>query len=133
MLLRSSAAVSVYNIQVWWNIVYGVQQTERAVMLRVGRVLESDVKQCLHVKIQYVNQVRKFDARLLTLDAPPQRFLTLDTKAVMVDAYAKWLEAHCEHVDTASSGLQQGGDEHLSQTDTHHHDESCRATHLDAT
>ena len=71
--------VGVVAAIVLWNSVYVVQQTERAVMLRFGRVVESDVKPGLHFKIPYVNQVRKFDARLLTLDAPTQRFLTLES------------------------------------------------------
>lgn len=72
-----------------WSSLYIVSQTERAVLLQFGRIVESDVKPGLHFKIPYVNQVRKFDARLLTLDSPTQRFLTLEKKAVMVDAYAK--------------------------------------------
>jgi regulator of protease activity HflC (stomatin/prohibitin superfamily) len=60
------------------------------VLLQFGRVVQADVQPGLHVKVPYVNQVRKFDARLMTLDAPTQRFLTLEKKAVMVDAYAKW-------------------------------------------
>ena len=105
--------VGVVAAIVLWNSVYVVQQTERAVMLRFGRVVESDVKPGLHFKIPYVNQVRKFDARLLTLDAPTQRFLTLE-KAVMVDAYAKWRVADAERY-TATSGLKQIADERLSR------------------
>lgn len=59
-----------------WNSFYIVSQTERAVLLRFGKVVQADVQPGMHVKIPYVNQVRKFDARLMTLDAPTQRFLT---------------------------------------------------------
>ena len=81
--------VAVVVAIVAWNSFYIVSQTERAVMLRFGRVVQDDVPPGLHVKIPYVNQVRKFDGRLMTLDAPTQRFLTLEKKAVMVDAFAK--------------------------------------------
>ena len=67
------------------------------------------------MKIPYVNQVRKFDARLLTLDSPTQRFLTLEKKAVMVDAYAKWRVADAERFYTATSGMKQIADERLSR------------------
>ena len=63
-----------------WSSFYIVAQTERAVLLQFGRIVEADVKPGLHVKIPYVNQVRKFDARLLTLDSPTQRFLTQERK-----------------------------------------------------
>ncbi len=62
-----------------------------------------------------MNQVRKFDARLLTLDSQTSRFLTLEKKAVMVDAYAKWRVADAERFYTATSGLKQVADERLSR------------------
>lgn len=40
-----------------WSSIYVVQQTERAVLLRFGRVVESDVQPGLHFKIPYVNQI----------------------------------------------------------------------------
>jgi len=98
-----------------WNCFYIVAQTERAVLLQFGRVVQADVQPGLHVKVPYVNQVRKFDARLMTLDAPTQRFLTLEKKAVMVDAYAKWRVKDAERFYTATSGLKQIADERLSR------------------
>ena len=73
-----------------WNSFYVVAQTERAVLLQFGRVVQDNVQPGLHFKVPYVDQVRKFDGRLLTLDSPAQRLLTLEKKAVIVDAYAKW-------------------------------------------
>jgi membrane protease subunit HflC len=98
-----------------WNSFYIVSQTERAVLLQFGRVVQADVQPGLHVKVPYVNQVRKFDARLMTLDAPTQRFLTLEKKAVMVDAYAKWRVKDAERFYTATSGLKQIADDRLSR------------------
>ncbi|MBA1193476.1 protease modulator HflC [Pseudomonas entomophila] len=98
-----------------WNSFYIVAQTERAVLLQFGRVVQPDVQPGLHVKVPYVNQVRTFDARLMTLDAPTQRFLTLEKKAVMVDAYAKWKVKDAERFYTATSGLKQIADERLSR------------------
>lgn len=98
-----------------WNCFYIVAQTERAVLLQFGRVVQPDVQPGLHVKVPYVNKVRKFDGRLMTLDAPTQRFLTLEKKAVMVDAYAKWRVKDAERFYTATSGLKQIADERLSR------------------
>ncbi|NLD15546.1 MAG: protease modulator HflC [Gammaproteobacteria bacterium] len=98
-----------------WNSFYIVAQTERAVLLQFGKVSESDVAPGLHMKIPYVNQVRKFDGRLLTLDAPTQRFLTLEKKAVMVDAFAKWRVANADQYYTATSGIKQVADERLAR------------------
>jgi len=73
------------------------------------------VKPGLHMKIPYVNSVRKFDARLLTLDTTTSRFLTLEKKALMVDSYAKWRVDDAERFYTATSGMKQIADERLAR------------------
>jgi len=100
---------------VGWNSFYIILQTERAVLLRFGKVVEPDVKPGLHLKIPYINRVHKFDGRLMTLDAPTSRFLTLEKKALMVDAFAKWRILDSEVFYTATSGLKQIADERLSR------------------
>lgn len=44
----------------------------------------------LHFKIPFIESVRKFDARIQTLDEAPDRFVTAEKKDLMVDSYAKW-------------------------------------------
>ena len=72
------------------NSLFVVRETERAVMLRFGELVNADIPPGLHVKIPWVNQVRKFDARIQSEDSVPARFLTLEQKALVVDSYAKW-------------------------------------------
>jgi len=107
--------VAIVAVLVGWNCFYIVAQTERAVMLQFGRIVQTDVPPGLHVKIPYVNQVRKFDARLMTLDSSTSRFLTLEKKALMVDAYAKWRVLDAERFYTATSGIKLIADERLSR------------------
>ena len=107
--------VGVVLAIVLWNSFYIVSQTERAVLLRFGRIVEPDVKPGLHMKIPYVNSVRKFDTRLLTLDTTTSRFLTLEKKALMVDSYAKWRVDDAERFYTATSGMKQIADERLAR------------------
>ena len=107
--------VGVVAAIVLWNSFYIVSQTERAVMLRFGKIVEPDVKPGLHMKIPYVNSVRKFDARLMTLDSTTSRFLTLEKKALMVDSYAKWRVDDAERFYTATSGMKQIADERLAR------------------
>jgi membrane protease subunit HflC len=107
--------VGVVLAIVAWNSFYIVSQTERAVLLQFGRIVKPDVQPGLHVKVPYVNQVRKFDARLLTLDSTSSRFLTLEKKALMVDAFAKWRVLDAERYYTATSGIKQIADERLAR------------------
>ena len=67
-----------------------VKETERAIMLQFGEVVQFDIQPGLHAKVPFVNTVRVFDARVLTLDARPQRYLTLEKKALIVDSFVKW-------------------------------------------
>lgn len=107
--------VAVVVALVVWNSFYIVAQTERAVLLQFGRVVQPDVQPGLHVKIPYVNQVRIFDGRLLTLDSTSSRFLTLEKKALMVDAYAKWRVKDAERFYQSTSGMKQVADERLAR------------------
>mgnify|MGYP001186680504 CR=1 FL=1 len=72
------------------NSLYIVDETERAVKLRFGEVVEENIQPGLHVKIPITQTVRTFDTRVLTLDTDASRYLTLEQKAVIVDSYVKW-------------------------------------------
>ena len=85
---------------------YIVSETERAVKLRFGEIVEFDVSPGLHFKFPILNTVRKFDARILTLDAAPQSYLTSEKKALSVDSFVKWRVS-----DVAKYFTTTGGDE----------------------
>ena len=70
--------------------IFVVSEKERAVKLRFGEIVEADVRPGLHFKLPIINTVRKFDARILTLDAAPQSYLTSEKKALTVDSFVKW-------------------------------------------
>ncbi len=72
------------------NTLFVIKQTERAVMLRFGELVNADIQPGLHVKIPWVNTVRIFDGRIQTEDSNPERYLTLEQKFLEVDSYAKW-------------------------------------------
>jgi membrane protease subunit HflC len=105
---KSLAAALVALVSLWIisNSLYIVQQTQRAVLLRFGEVVIPDIQPGLHAKIPFVNNVRIFDGRVLTVDALPERFLTLEKKALVVDSYAKWRVS-----DVAKYYTSTGGDE----------------------
>ncbi|TBR44721.1 protease modulator HflC [Marinomonas agarivorans] len=83
---------------------YVVKETERAVVLRFGEIINDDVQPGLHFKLPAVHEVKKFDARILTLDSRPQRYLTSEKKAVIVDSYVKWRIESVSKYYTATSG-----------------------------
>ena len=85
---------------------YVVKETQRAVLLRFGEIIQFDVSPGLHFKFPILNTVRKFDSRILTLDAAPQRYLPSEKKALMVDSFVKWRVK-----DVAKYFTTSGGDE----------------------
>lgn len=110
-----AGAVLFLIVVVGANSVFVVKETERAVMLQFGNIVETDIPSGLHFKIPYVNSVRKFDARILTVDATPQRYLTLEQKALLVDSYAMWRITDVERFYTATSGDESRANALLAQ------------------
>ena len=86
------------------NSLYVIKQTERGVLLQFGEVVNPDLQPGLHIKIPFVNNVRKFDGRLITVDSQPERFFTQEQKALMVDSYAKFKIKDTEKFYTATNG-----------------------------
>ncbi len=86
------------------NAVFTVHETERALLLRFGAVERADIAPGLHIKMPIAEDVRKFDGRVLTLDAPAARYYTLEKKPLVVDMFAKWKVGDVQRYYTASSG-----------------------------
>ena len=97
------------------NSLFVVKETERAILLRFGTVERADLEPGLHFKMPWVNTVRKFDARVLTVTADAQRYLTLEQKALVVDSFAKWRIVDVQKYYTATSGEESRTSNLLAQ------------------
>ncbi|MEK9868256.1 MAG: protease modulator HflC [Gammaproteobacteria bacterium] len=97
------------------NSLFIVTEMQRAVLLEFGKVVRDDIQPGLHVKLPIINEVRKFDGRILTSDAPPERFLTLEKKALIVDSFAKFKIENVETYYTATSGDERRAEELLKE------------------
>ena len=98
-----------------FNSLYIVRETERAVLLKFGEIVDPDIAVGLHVKTPFVHMVRKFERRILTLDAPTQRFLTIEKKPLDVDFYAKWRVIDTQKYYTATNGEEVRAEGLLAQ------------------
>jgi membrane protease subunit HflC len=107
--------LAVLALFVATNALYVVKETERAVLLKFGQVVNPDIKPGLHIKIPFVNNVRKFDGRVLTVDSQPERFFTQEKKALIVDSYAKFRVADTAKFYTATNGEESRAMGLLSQ------------------
>lgn len=78
------------------NAAFIVREGQSALLLQFGRIrgTEStggaDYGPGLHFKMPLVQQVTRYDRRILNLDSKPEPFFTSEKKAVNVDFYVKW-------------------------------------------
>ncbi len=70
--------------------VFIVTETEFAIKFQLGKIVRSDYLPGLHGKWPFVNNVRKFERRILTLDSAPEQMITSEQKFVAVDSFVKW-------------------------------------------
>ncbi|MBA4152233.1 MAG: protease modulator HflC, partial [Acinetobacter sp.] len=86
------------------STIYTVHETERAVLLRFGEVVNADLKPGLHAKVPFVNEVRRFEARTHVSDSDRTEFLTKESKFLVIDAYVMWRVNDVERYFTATGG-----------------------------
>ncbi len=94
---------------------YQVAEWEKAMLFRLGEIVKTDVQPGLHFKFPFVNNVRKFDGRILTLDVEPERFLTAEKKNVIVDSFVMWRIDDVERFYTAVLGDERNARQRLEQ------------------
>lgn len=94
---------------------YQVAEWEKAMLFRLGEIVKTDVQPGLHFKFPFVNNVRKFDGRTLTLDVEPERFLTAEKKNVIVDSFVMWRINDVERFYTAVLGDERNARQRLEQ------------------
>ena len=84
--------------------VFTVHETQTAIRFQFGEIVQSDYEPGIHFKFPIINNIRKFDARVQTLDTEPERFLTVEKKNVIVDSFVKWRIANAGRFYTAVAG-----------------------------
>ena len=109
------SALSLIAVIIISQSLFVVSEIERAVKLRFGEIVQFDLEPGLHFKWPIINSVRYFDSRILTLDAQPQRYLTSEKKALMVDSFIKWRIKDVAKYFTTTGGDEERAKRLLSQ------------------
>ena len=92
--------------------IFVVDQRQTAIVLQLGEMVGVKTEPGLYFKVPLVQNVRYFDARILTMDSvEPERFITAEKKNVMVDSFVKWRIA-----DVKQYYISVRGDEQVAQT-----------------
>lgn len=90
MLVNSLKIIVPLVAVLLWLSIFTVDERQEAIKFQFGEIIEADYEPGIHFKIPFVNNVRKFDNRILTIDQKPERFLTQEKKDLIVDSYVKW-------------------------------------------
>lgn len=98
-----------------WMTAFFVDQREKVILFNLGKIKQVDLKPGLHFKWPFVNNVIKFDSRILTLDENPEQFLTSEKKNVMVDFYVKWRIEDVGQYYRSTGGQERNAEVRLSQ------------------
>jgi membrane protease subunit HflC len=84
------ALVAVVAAFVGLDTFYTVDQTQTAIVLELGKPVSGAIGPGLHFKKPLIQNVLRFDARILEYDSQPAEILTKDKKTMLVDNFTKW-------------------------------------------
>ncbi len=67
-----------------------VDVTETVLVVQLGKPIRNVTEPGLSFKIPFIQEVERFDKRLLDYDSSPQEVITQDKKTILIDNFAKW-------------------------------------------
>ncbi len=97
------------------SAVYTIDEREKAIVFRFGEIIRSDDEPGLRFKTPFINSVKKFDARIQTMDAAPEQYLTIEKKNLVVDSFVKWRVADVAKYFVTVGGQKASAERRLAQ------------------
>ena len=97
------------------SALYTVDEREKVIVVRFGKIIRSDDPPGIHLKMPLVEEIRRYDARIQTMDAAPESFLTIEKKNLQVDSFVKWRINNVFKFFTTVSGSKRSAENRLSQ------------------
>ena len=73
-----------------FNSFFIVDEKEKAIVFQFGEAVRTDIDVGFSFKLPIVQEVKKYDARIQTLDEAPVRILTVESKYLLVDSFIKY-------------------------------------------
>jgi membrane protease subunit HflC len=77
-------------VVVGYGSVFTVDQTEQALVVRLGKPVDVVTDPGLHFKAPFIDTVIDIDKRILDLENPSQEIIASDQKRLVVDAFARY-------------------------------------------
>ena len=86
------------------NSLFVIDEKEDGIVFQFGEAIKSDLPTGLNFKLPIVQNVKKYDSRLQTLDEEPNRILTVESKYLIVDSFVKYKITDVRTFYDATSG-----------------------------
>ena len=112
---RNILTAIIATIILIYSATFIVDERQVVIKFRLGEIVSSYTEPGLYFMIPFLNNVKKYDSRILTLDSKPEQFLTSEKKNVIVDSFVKWRISGPENFYRASKGDERIGLNRLSQ------------------
>ena len=113
--LTLAVFVAIAALLALMGSVFVVNESQTAIVLNLGKVVRSGLEPGLHFKWPLVEEVRKFDQRILSLEDAPERYLTSEKKDVSVDFFVKWrISDVATYYRAASGGSEEAARQRLT-------------------
>jgi membrane protease subunit HflC len=93
-----------------------VREQELALRVRWSRIIETDYKSGLHFKLPFVDNVVKFDKRVLTRRFDREQFLTNESQGLTIAYYIKWQIRDPQKFFQATGGAEERAEGLVGQT-----------------
>ena len=95
---------------------YIVKESEYALKFRFRKIESVQLEPGLYWMFPFIENVTRVDARIQTVDLPPEMFLTVEKKNVLVDSFVKWKVFDVNEFYKGTKGNFTSADSRLSQT-----------------
>ena len=99
--------LAIISLVVLSSTVFFVDQRERVLLLHLGEIKQADFQAGIHFKWPLVDEVKRFEGRILTIDAKPENYLTVKSKNLLVDSFLLWKVLDTGIYFTAVTGDQR--------------------------
>jgi membrane protease subunit HflC len=86
---------------------FTVNEREQAIKLRLGKVISADYEPGLHWKFPFIENVRKFPTRILTISDRPERVFTAENESLDVDFFVKYRISNPLRYYTSTGGNRE--------------------------
>ncbi|MGA0615298.1 protease modulator HflC [Paracoccus sp. KR1-242] len=70
--------------------IYIVDVREKALVMRFGEVVDVRENPGMGLKVPFIDNIVRYDARILGIPTPPMEVTPLDDRRLVVDAFARW-------------------------------------------